>query len=114
MKMVATGVCAAALRFGHDAGLGPLAVIFGLEGAGDRVAPEDAWETSPGWKWMPMAANLQVVFYRDKSGEVLVKVLYNEQETKARGLVPLAGPYYRWQDLREHVSRAIERFGDLK
>lgn len=50
----------------------------------------------------------------EKSGEVLVKVLYNEQEAKVRGLVPFAGPYYRWQDLREHVSRTIERIGDLK
>lgn len=94
---------AADLRFGHDSGLGPLAALLRLEGAGDRIAPEDAWQISPGWKWMPMAANLQMVFYRGKAGEVIVKVLYNERETLVRGLEPFSGPYYRWQDLKERM-----------
>jgi hypothetical protein len=105
---------AADLRFGHDAGLGPLVVLLRLEGAGDRVSPEDAWRASPGWKWMPMAANLQMVFYRGKSGEVLVKVLCNERETLVRGLAPLEGPYYRWGVLREHIFRGIGEDGGSK
>lgn len=74
----------------------------------DRIVPsiasEDAWEASPGWKWMPMASNLQMVFYRDKSGEVLVKVLYNEKEMRIKGLTPVQWPYYRWQDLKERLT----------
>ncbi len=102
---IADGRIAADLRFGHDSGLGPLAALLRLEGAGDRIAPEDAWQTSPGWKWMPMAANLQMVFYRDKKGEILVKILYNEEETLVHGLAPLAGPYYRWRDLKERLLK---------
>ena len=102
---------AADLRFGHDSGLGPLAALLRLEGAGDRIAPEDAWQISPGWKWMPMAANLQMVFYRGKAGEVIVKVLYNERETLVRGLEPFSGPYYRWSDLRRHILGAVQGLG---
>ncbi len=102
---------AADLRFGHDSGLGPLAALLRLEGAGDRIAPEDAWQVSPGWKWMPMAANLQMVFYRDKGGDVIVKVLYNERETLVRGLEPFSGPYYRWSDLRRHILGAVQGLG---
>lgn len=94
---------AADLRFGHDTGLGPLVCLLRLEGAADRIAPEDAWKASPGWKWMPMAANLQMIFYRDKTGDVLVKLLYNERETLVHGLEPFFGPYYRWHDLKERM-----------
>ena len=40
-----------------------------------------------------------MVFYRNAAGEVLVKFLYNERETRIRGLEPVAGVYYRWDDL---------------
>ncbi len=94
---------AADLRFGHDTGLGPLVCLLRLDGAADRIAPEDAWKASPGWKWMPMAANLQMIFYRDKGGDVIVKLLYNERETLVHGLEPFFGPYYRWHDLKERM-----------
>ena len=49
---------------------------------------------------MPMATNMQIVFYRNGGGDVLVKVLYNEREAALVGLAPVKGPYYRWQDVR--------------
>ena len=54
---------------------------------------------------MPMAANLQMVFYRDKAGDVLVKVLYNEREMRINGLSPVQWPYYRWWDLKERMMK---------
>ena len=54
-----------------------------------------------------MASNLQMVFYRSKKGDVLVKLLYNEQETTLEGLDPAVGPYYRWSDLREFLVSKI-------
>ena len=55
---------------------------------------------------MPMAANLQMVFYRNTSDEVLVKILYNEKETLVRGLAPQAGPYYAWKDLKAKIEKS--------
>jgi hypothetical protein len=54
---------------------------------------------------MPMAANMQIAFYRNGGGDVLVKVLYNERETALVGLAPVKGPYYRWQDVRSRLCR---------
>lgn len=105
---------AADLRFGHDTGLGPLVSLLGLEGAGDRVDPEKVIDVSPGWKWMSMASNFQMVFYRDANREVLAKILYNERETAVRGLAPLpGGPYYRWSDLKRHILEAADRMANL-
>ena len=55
---------------------------------------------------MPMAANLQMVFYRNTSDEVLVKILYNEKETLVRGLAPQTGPYYAWKDLKAKIEKS--------
>lgn len=103
-EAIAKGGIAADLRFGHDSGLWPLAGFMGLEGPGDRVPMAEAAEKCPGWKWMPMASNLQMIFYRDKAGEVLVKILYNEREMSVRGLAPITGPYYRWKDLKSAMK----------
>lgn len=52
-----------------------------------------------------MASNLQMIFYRNKKGEVLVKFLFNESETSIPSLGP--GPYYRWSLLREYLVSKI-------
>ena len=100
---------AADLRFGHDSGLWPLAGLLELEGAGNRCKAIDAANICPGWKWMPMAANLQMVFYRNTSDEILVKILYNEKETLVHGLHPQTGPYYAWKDLRAKIEKSCRQ-----
>lgn len=98
------GVCAD-LRFGHDSALMPLLCLVGLDGLGTRVPSAEAWKMCPLWKYMPMAANLQIVFYRNDAGGCLVKMLYNEHETALSGHPPHIGPYYRWRDLKTWLAR---------
>lgn len=95
------------LRFGHDSGVWPFAGLMGLEGPGDRVASDDVWRDCPGWKWMSMASNIQMVLYRNDAVDVLAKVLYNEHEMRIRALDPVSWPYYRWSDLRERLLGAM-------
>jgi len=101
------GICAD-LRFGHDSALFPLVGFLGVEGAGERVPAAESWKRCQMWRDMPMAANIQLVFYRNDSGECLVKVLYNERETHLQGLTPVSGTYYRWNDLRKRLMRSAE------
>ena len=102
---VAGGHRAADLRFGHDTGLSPLLSVMRLEGYesehGIATAPEGVWY---GFQGMPMASNLQMIFYRDRKGNVLVKLLRNENETVIPSLKTFSGPYYRWTDLREYLA----------
>lgn len=101
---VAGGHRAADLRFGHDTGLSPLLSLLRLEGYESEhriaTAPEGTWY---GFQGMPMASNLQMIFYRDRKGNVLVKLLRNENETRIPALKTYSGPYYRWDDLREYM-----------
>ena len=124
---------AATLRFGHDAGLLPLAALMQLPVANAKVSDlSKLHEQWTDFRVIPMAANLQIVFYRKgdapaKAGaspDVLVKVLYNEieqtlpvpcgNEPAATGADKAtakpakqncpAAPYYRWEDFRNFYS----------
>ena len=104
-EAIADGRIAADLRFGHDSGLWPLVGLIGLDGPGDRVPLAESWQKCPAWEWMPMASNLQMVFYRNAAGEVLVKILYNEREMRIKGREPAVGSFYRWQTIRERLMQ---------
>lgn len=93
----------ATLRFGHDSILIRLLSLLGVQECSARAADiggyADAWV---GWQVSPMAANLQLVFYRDRRGHVLVKLLLNERETSIPALG--AGPYYAWDTFRVYAE----------
>lgn len=101
------------LRFGHDSGILPLAGLLGLEGIADRYPVGQAHLHYPVWKNIPMGSNLQMVFYRNRKDDILVKILYNERETAIPAVSAYSGPYYRWDDLRAYLVRisADKRFG---
>lgn len=55
----------------------------------------------------PMAANLQMVFYRNDSDDVLVKFPLNEEEV----MMPISSdtaPYYSWHAAREYLLNRID------
>lgn len=93
---------AATLRFGHDSAIMPLAALMQLPVANAKVSNmEELYKVWTDFKIIPMAANLQIVFYKSevKGSPILVKFLYNEIEQK----LPISStnaPYYRWTDVR--------------
>ena len=95
---IADGDCVADLRFGHDYHLLAFCSKIGVKGIGERRTTEEAFNW-PGWLYTPFAGNFQMVFYRDREGEVLVKCFINERETTLLGLPD--GPYYRWEDVKK-------------
>lgn len=106
-RAIADPSVAADLRFGHDSGIWPVASFLQLEGPGDCIPMNEAWEKCPSWKYMSMATNIQMVFFRNAAGNVLAKILWNEKETRVRGLKPASGPYYAWSDLKAHILSRI-------
>lgn len=100
---VAGNDVAADLRFGHDSGLSGLMTLIGLEGYDMESSPEKAWEVWDASEMMPMASNLQIVFYKNIfNKKVLVKFLFNEREKSIPALGN--GPYYPWTDLRDYLG----------
>lgn len=120
---------AATLRFGHDTAILPLASLMQLSIADAKVSDlSKLHEQWTDFRIIPMAANLQMVFYksgtvtRDNTAKnykpVLVKFLYNEREVS----VPVtcdesrlskkekcpAAPYYRWDDVKSFYSSILK------
>lgn len=101
---------AADLRFGHDGNLMPLTALMQWEGCCETSDSSDGIaEVWQDFRISPMAANVQLIFYRHPGSDaVLVKLLLNEREVR----VPLASdlaPYYRWNDLRAFFLDRIDR-----
>ena len=94
---------AADLRFIHDSGFVPLCTLLGLDGfpAFEVRRAHKEWNAAD---VVPMCANLQVIFYRNKDNDVIVKVLVNEKESNINGLTPVEGKYYRWEDLLNNLK----------
>ncbi len=107
-EYVGQGRHGATLRFGHDGNITPLAALMRLDGCTASVT--NPYEVGDQWRthfFSPMAANLQLVFFRNDAGDVLVKILLNEQETH----IPVATqqyPFYRWEDARAYFQRILD------
>lgn len=95
------------LRFGHDTALLKLVSLMGLstdknsEFAADHNPDAVAlfWQT---YSITPMGANVQLAFFKNKQGDVIVAPRLNEQPSYIQGLNPVEGNegYYKWSDLR--------------
>ena len=96
------------LRFGHDSGVAPLLCMLQV---GDYAKDLHIWEAPdewPAYRNLCMCTNVQLLFYRNRKGEVLVKVLHNEQEVLVGPSCPVySGPYYRWEDFRAYLESRL-------
>lgn len=99
------------LRFGHDSGIGPVLALIKVEGYDKSPHLADSFDVWPAWKYLPMGSNLQLIFYHNRKGDVLVKILRNEEETTIPAVPPFYGPYYKWSDLRAYF---ISILGDFR
>ena len=112
---IVTGTPGANLRYGHDGILVSLITLMEAGGYGESIDSLEELEDS-NWRdyaLIPMAGNLQLVFYRPvgkgsfKDEDILVKALINEEEVTLPGQ-PVDGPYYRWKDLRDYYLSKLK------
>ena len=112
----------AALRFGHEVCVMPLACLLELDDCG--IAVNDLNELDKYWrnyKIYPMACNIQLIFYRPtkqkansqkplaNAKDILVKALLNERECRLP--IPTTQyPYYNWADLRQYYLNKLDSF----
>ena len=66
-------------------------------------SPQLFYQVWQDYKGAPMGANLQLIFYKNRSGNVLVKILHNEKEQLLE-LNSLNAPYYEWEKLKDFWS----------
>ena len=101
------------LRYGHEEVFLPLVCLLGLNGFGQKINNLNSLDRK-GWacyRILPMAANLQLVFYRSGAADddILFKVLLNENEAT----LPLktdCQPYYHWSDFRSYYLKMLDDY----
>ena len=95
-------------RFAHAETVIPFVALMGIEGTDVQVVVPDS--VSKYWKdydIAPMAANVQWIFYHDKTQEIWVKFLLNEKEMT----LPVSTscfPYYRWETVCMYLKKRVE------
>ncbi len=109
------------LRYGHDTELFPFLCLMDIN--------DCAWSVSDlnkvADKWVDydivhMGSNIQWVFYRDKSGKVLVRFLLNEEESTipVQCYVDAKGnsyPYfYEWEKVKAFYQEKVNYFDNFK
>ena len=97
------------LRFTHDSYVGPILSVLGYEGCvpqwNEKI--ELATTSFNHGTVVPMAANLQIVLYRNKQGKVLVRSLLNERDA----YLPIncaTAPFYPWSDFCKYVNNNLD------
>ena len=90
---ITRGGVGADLRFGHDSNLFRLMNLMGI-----------AVNDMPMDELLPMAANLQMIFYRNKKGDVMVQLLHNEKSIGFKS----------WKELKQQVNERIHYFEHLR
>ena len=110
---VALGKPQATMRFGHEVCVMPLACLMELGNCGASILDfeelEKYWQN---YKIFPMGCNIQLIFYKPKSGEgdILVKALLNEREVTLPVASTSTPYYYKWADLRKYWADKLAKF----
>lgn len=101
------------LRYGHDGILINFITLMEVDDLGKEFNSIEEAEAAGvrSYDLIPMAGNIQLVFYRNEEGDVLVKCLLNEREVRLPA-TPVSGPYYRWNDLREYYKEKLLKIKD--
>lgn len=109
-SVIASGLPAATLRYGHDTNLAPLAVLMGIDklsaSTSDWQKIADTYRT---YRIIPMAGNIQLVFFRKKDNfqDIIVKLMLNEREVSLPVDTDMS-PYYPWREVRAYWKRIID------
>ena len=99
---IARGGVGADLRFGHDTNLYRLMTLMGFD---TKDKPMD--------EILPMAANLQMIFYKNAQGRVLVQLLHNERPAHLNIGYRIEGFYY-WEDMKQYVADRLHYLEHLR
>ena len=95
------------LRFGHDGCMMVLYTVMGLPGWSKQAQNySEVKEVFQNYN-VPMAANIQWVFYRGKNADDILVRLYINERVQAMPFEPVGDCYYRWEEVRNGYNEVI-------
>ena len=118
---IAAGTPAANLRYGHDTALYPLLCLMEVNDC--AYAPDDIEDLATKWvnyDIVHMASNLQLIFFKDKKGTILVRALLDEREAKlpvecykdAKGKEYTY--FYEWDKVEKYYRDILARWTSIR
>ena len=104
---------AADLRFGHDYIAEAFTCLINANSVG--TIPSRADEVK---EWFQsynicMATTLLFVFYKNKAGDVIFKLVWNEHDANLPQLTPVTGCYYRWSDFKTWAAGLLAEHPEI-
>ena len=118
---IAAGTPSANLRYGHDTALYPLLCLMEVNDC--AYAPQDIEDLANKWvnyDIVHMASNLQLIFFKNKKGKILVRALLDEKEAKLpvqcyKDSKGNEYPYfYEWDKLEKYYRDILARWTRIK
>ncbi len=107
-EYIANGDNGATLRFGHDGNIIPFAALMQFDEChGNESDPNKLFESYADYKVSPMAANVQMILFKNKKGDVIVKFMMNEKEVHIPAETDMF-PFYRWDVARAALQNLID------
>ncbi|MCF0173708.1 MAG: hypothetical protein HUJ95_00055 [Bacteroidales bacterium] len=102
---------AANLHFSHDSFILPFASLLNINGIDQKETdPEKVSLVFSDYKAVPMAVNIQFIFFKNPKGDVLFKILYNEKEAELPGVEKVCGPYYSWDAVQPYIEERLAKY----
>ena len=104
-EMLESGDVKVDLRFGHDTDLLRLVSLLDINGYG--FESEDPWEVAQKWRnyeISPMGANLQLIFFKNKEGEIIFHPRLNEYTATISSLSEVYPGFYSWQSFKNAMN----------
>lgn len=113
-QKVAAGKPAVTLRFGHDGNIMGLLNTMRIPGWCEQVDNYEDIEKYWNDFNIPMGCNVQFIFYRNKRGETLVKLMLNEEELSLpKQIDGSLAPYYRWEEVNKFYRDLIPQMYEI-
>lgn len=120
-EALANGTPAANLRYGHDTALYPLLCLMEVNDC--AYAPKDIEDLANKWvnyDIVHMGSNLQLIFFKNKKGTILVRALVDEKEAKLpvecyKDDKGVEYPYfYEWNKLEKYYRDILAKWTRIK
>lgn len=104
-EMLESGEVKVDLRFGHDTDLLRLVALLDIDGRGLELEnPDEAAEKWRNFEISPMGGNLQLVFFRNGAGNVIVLPRLNEVPVAISDVPQTSPGFYDWELLKTYFS----------